>query len=170
MFNWHLLPNSYSETWSKLARHNNRKNIIFHFQYQKLFHFISEFLDLEKNQSFQRICCCKCWKRVWIYLWIILVMKQKRTHQPSNKNLNKKAQDVKLWKKHTFGWTSLEFFILPIPFCRSTLSKSRQRVPCDLCDNAIISLANFSIKLCKRSSNFVNYDISQLAGTISQPL
>lgn len=85
-------------------------------------------------------------------------------------DLNKNPQDVELGKKPTFGWISLRFLRLHTQLCRSTSSRSRLRVPCDLRDNAVISLANFSIKLCQRSSNFVNYDISQLAGTISQPL
>lgn len=73
--------------------------------------------------------------------------------------------------KETYLWLNkFKISHLPPQLCRSTLSESRLQVPCDLCDNAIISLANFSIKLCRRSSNFVNYDISQLAGTISQPL
>lgn len=173
MFTRYLLTNSYSENWWSLDTTTGKTLLYSVFSVSKsisLCFWISRFG--KKAQSFQRIRCTRS-RCMWIFLGIILVTKQKGTHEPPNKNLNKKAQVwnyEKRTNKHTFGWTSSRFLILPIRLCHSTLSKSQLRVPCDLCDNAIISLANFSIKLCRCSSNFVNYDISQLAGTISQPL
>lgn len=172
MFTWYLLTNSYSENWWSLDTTTGKTLLYILFSVSKpisLYFWISRFG--KKPQSFQRICCT--WSGcIWIFLGIIWVTKQKGTHEPSNKNLNKKAQvwNYEKTNKHTFGWTSSRFLILPIRLCHSTLSKSQLCVPCDLCGNAVISLANFSIKLCRCSSNFVNYDISQLAGTISQPL
>lgn len=48
--------------------------------------------------------------------------------------------------------------------------QSQHCCACDRCDNGFILPAIFSIKLLRHGSNFVNYDISQLAGTINHPL